>query len=188
MAEPAHLVRYTHREYLALERGSNVKHEFWGGQIYAMAVGTPEHAALKAAITGLLFGQLRSGPCRLYDADLRVRIRDTGLSTYPDVTVICGQPAVDSEDEHAITNPTLIVEVLSPSSEAYDRGEKFEHYRRLPSLQAYVLVGSAAHTIELWTRSEDTWRHEAHSAGSQIALTPIGATLDVTEVYQSAGL
>src|SRR5262245_39242529 len=95
VSTPAHRVLYTHAEYLALEGSSNVKHEFLGGQIYAMAGGTPEHAALAAAVIGLLFPQLRAGRCRAHDSDLRVRVPATGLSTYPNVTVICGPRELD---------------------------------------------------------------------------------------------
>ena len=125
---PAHNIRYSWADYLALEESSNVKHEFLGGQIYGIAGGTPEHAALKAAITGLLFAQLRGGRCRLHDADLRVRVPETGLATYPDVTVACGPLERHPQDQDAVTNPTLIVEVLSRSTADYDRGDKFEHY------------------------------------------------------------
>jgi Uma2 family endonuclease len=137
MAAPAHRIRYTYREYLALETSSNVKHEFLDGQIYAMAGGTPEHAALAAAAIGLLLPPLRGGPCRAYDTDLRVRM-PTGLATYPDVTVVSGSSERDKDDPQAVTNPTLIVEVLSRSTEEYDRGDKFEHYKSLESLQQYV--------------------------------------------------
>src|SRR5882762_751625 len=113
-----HKLNYTYAEYLGLEASSNIKHEFLGGQIYAMAGGTPEHAALAAAASGLLFAQLRDGRCRAYDSDLRVRT-PSGLSTYPDVTVICGPSERHDDDAQAVTNPTLIIEVLSRSTEDY---------------------------------------------------------------------
>jgi Uma2 family endonuclease len=103
----AHPIRYSRAEYVAFETSSNVRHEFLDGQIYGMAGGIPEHAALAAAVIGLLFGQLRSSSCRPYDADLRVRVLETGLTTNPDVTVVCGPPLRDPEDENAVTNPTF---------------------------------------------------------------------------------
>src|ERR1700686_1044345 len=121
MTVPVHQINYTYSEYVAFEASSNVKHEFLDGQIYAMAGGTPEHAALAAAVIGLLFPQLRGGRCRPYDADLRVRVRATGLSSYPEATVVCGLPVRDPDDPDGVTNPTLIVEVVSPSTEEYDR-------------------------------------------------------------------
>src|SRR5258706_13715183 len=121
MTSPAHHIQYSWQDYLALEASSNVKHEFLGGQIYGMAGGTPEHAALAAAVIGLLFAQLRGDGCRAYDADLRVRT-PSGLATYPDVTVIFGPSERDEADPQAVTNPALIVEVLSRSTEEYDAG------------------------------------------------------------------
>jgi Uma2 family endonuclease len=176
--------RYTYAEYLALETSSNVKHEFLGGQIYAMAGGTPEHAALAAAVIGLLFPQLRGGGCRAYDSDLRVRTR-SGLATYPDVTVVCGPTERDETDPQAVTNPALIIEVLSRSTEEYDAGDKFEHYKTLPSLRQYVLVSHRETSLEVWTLGDEgKWQH---ATVREIANLSIGARLDVRELYESAG-
>jgi Uma2 family endonuclease len=186
MPAPAHTIRFTYTEYLRLEASSNVKHEFLDGQIYAMAGGTPEHAALAAAVIGLLFSTLRQGPCRAYDADLRVRT-PTGLSTYPDVTVVWGPAARDSEDEHAITNPTLIVEVLSRSTEEYDRGDKFEHYQRVASLRQDVLVSHRERRLEIWTRGgDDLWNHRSVQEGDVADLTSVGCQLSVRDLYDAA--
>jgi Uma2 family endonuclease len=188
MPAPAHTIRYTYGEYVAFERSSNVKHEFLGGQIYAMAGGTPEHAALAAAVIGLLFPALRAGACRAHDADLRVRT-PSGLTTYPDVTVVCGPRELDDEDRLAVTNPTLIVEVLSRSTEEYDRGEKSLHYKSVPSLRDYVLVSHREPGIEVWTRSDDNgeWRAVRAMAGGSASLRSIDARLDVNELYEAAG-
>ena len=151
-----------------------------------MAGGTPEHAGLAAAVTGLLFQALRGGRCRAYDADLRVRT-PTGLATYPDVTVVCGPRELDREDAHAVTNPSLIVEVLSRSTEEYDRGDKFEHYKSIPSLQQYVLVSTREHHVDTWTRGhDDAWILAGAREGDVAALTAIGARLDVRELYDAA--
>jgi Uma2 family endonuclease len=187
MTSPAHRIQYSWADYLALEAASNVKHEFLEGQIYGMAGGTPEHAALKAAITGLLFAQIRAGHCRAHDSDLRVRVLATGLATYPDVTIVCGPSARDPDDLNAVTNPTLIVEVLSRSTEAYDRGDKFEHYKNITSLQQYVLVSDTAREIETWTRVADgEWVQSIAHEGEQATLASISALLDVSEVYEAA--
>jgi Uma2 family endonuclease len=184
MTAPLHEIHHTYAEYLALEASSNVKHEFLGGQIYAMAGGTPEHAALAAAAIGLLFPQLRDRGCRAYDADLRVRTR-SGLATYPDVTIICGPTERDETDPQAVTNPAVIIEVLSRSTEEYDTGDKFEHYKTLPSLRQYVLVSHRERSLEVWTLSANgDWQHETVR---DIAELSIGARLDVRELYESAG-
>jgi Uma2 family endonuclease len=187
MIASAHRTHYTLAEYLAFEASSNVKHEYLDGRIYAMAGGTPEHAALAATAIGLLFGQLRAGRCRAMDADLRVRVPATGLLTYPDVTVVCGPRQVDGDDPLAVTNPTLILEVLSPGTEEYDRGEKFEHYKRLPSLREYVIVSHRERRIEVWRRSgSGDWTALSARDGETVPLDAIGATLDVRELYDAA--
>jgi Uma2 family endonuclease len=182
----AHRVRYTYADYLALEASSNVKHEFLDGQIYAMAGGTPEHAALAAAVIGLLFPLLRGSGCRAYDADLRVRT-PSGLATYPDVTVVCGPAERHRQDEQSVTNPKVIVEVLSPSTEEYDRGDKFDHYKSVRSLQQYVLVSHRERSIEVWTREHDgSWGSIITREGSIALLASIDARLDVRDVYEAA--
>jgi Uma2 family endonuclease len=186
MTAPAHGIHYTYAEYLALEASSNVKHEYLAGQIYGMAGGTPEHAALAASVIGLLFGQLRGGRCRAHDADLRVRVPATGLATYPDVAVICGPRERDHEDDNAVVNPTLLVEVLSRSTEEYDRGDKFEHYKHLASLRQYVLVSQRERKVEVWTRRDDGWQLDRCGVGEVADLAAIGCRLAVDELYDSA--
>jgi Uma2 family endonuclease len=179
-----HKLNYTYAEYLGFEASSNVKHEFLDGQIYAIAGGSPEHAALAAATITLLGPQLLGGPCRPYNSDLRVRT-PTGLTTYPDVTVICGPRATDDLDALAITNPSVIVEVLSRSTEEYDSGDKFEHYKTCASLREYVLVSYRDHSVEVRSRGEDGWRTTVVREGA-IAELSIGARLDVRELYAAA--
>lgn len=184
MSAPLHTINYTYGEYLALEASSNVKHEFLSGQIYAMAGGTPEHAALAAAVIGLLFLQLRGVGCRAYDSDLRVHT-PSGLATYPDVTVICGPSERDEADPQAVTNPAVIIEVLSRSTEEYDAGDKFEHYKTLPSLRQYVLVSHREHAMEVWTRGDAGWQRAIIREG-EVAELSAGARLDVHELYEAA--
>ncbi len=185
MSVPLHQSNFTYADYLALEASSNVKHEFLSGQIYAMAGGTPEHAALAAAAIGLLFAQLRGGNCRAYDADLRVRT-PSGLATYPDISIICGPSVRDEDDSQAVTNPALIIEVLSRSTEDYDTGDKFEHYKTLPSLKQYVLVSHRDRSVEVWTRENDNrWRSAIVREGATAELL-VGAQLDIHELYEAA--
>jgi len=142
MSTSAGLHRYTYADYLALEAASNVKHEFLAGEIYGMAGGTPEHAALGVAVSSALLAQLRGGPCRVYSSDLRVRVLATGLATYPDVTVVWGEAERDPESPTTIVNPRLVVEVLSDSTTDYDRGEKLQHYRQVPRSRASSSCGT----------------------------------------------
>lgn len=186
MSTPAHRIRYERGEYLALEAASNVRHEFLDGQIYGIAGGTPEQAALAAAVVGLLFPQLQRGRCRIHDADLRVRVLQTGLATYPDATIVCGPLERDPEDANAVTNPTVLVEVLSRSTEDYDRGDKFEHYKRIAALRQYVLVSHRAREIEVWTRDgAGGWRQSVAGDGERALLDSIQAQLDVRELYDA---
>lgn len=187
MYTPAHRLRYEWSEYLALEESSNVKHGFLEGQICAMAGGTPEHAALAAAMIGVLFGQLRNGRCRVHDSDPRFRVLETGFATCPDATVVCGPLERDPADENAVTNPTLVVEVLRRSTEEYDRSDKFEHYKQIPSPRQYVLVSLREREIELWTRDETgVWNSITTRAGEQVTLSSIDARIDVGERYEAA--
>lgn len=140
-----------------------------------------------AAVIGLLFPQLRGSPCRAHDADLRVRVPKTGLATYPDVTIVCGPSERDPDDPNAVTNPRLIVEVLSQSTEDYDQGDKFEHYKTLPSLSEYVLVSHRERRIEVFARDrEATWTCQTAQSGEVARLASIGARLEVDELYEAA--
>jgi Uma2 family endonuclease len=182
----AHRVHHTFRDYLGLEAVSNVKHEYLDGQIYAMAGGTPSHAALASAVAGQLYAQVRGGACRIHSSDLRVRVLATGLATYPDLTVVCGPRELDPEDENTVTNPALIVEVLSPSTEEYDRGEKLEHYQRIASLRQVVLVSQSPARLEVWTRDGEAWTRSEARDGDVADLGSIGARLDVRELYDAS--
>jgi len=184
MATPGALHRYSFAEYLALEEASNTKHEFLDGEIYGMAGGTPEHAALSVAVSSSLLAQLRGGPCRVYSSDLRVRVLATGLAAYPDVTVVCGELERDPGSPATVVNPRVVVEVLSDGTEAYDRGQKLDHYRRIPSLAAVVLVSHRAPKIEVWERtSEGDWRQRAFGTGQAAEIEALPARLLVDEVY-----
>jgi Uma2 family endonuclease len=183
---PAPRHHYTFQEYLELEEVAGVRHEFYEGEIYAMAGGTPEHAAMAAAITAMLVTQLEAAPCRVYSSDLRVRVLATGLATYPDVTVICGPTERDPNSSNHVTNPRLVVEVLSRSTADYDRGEKLQHYQQIPVLEAIVLVDATTPRIELWARGPDGWHAQQYAAGELVTLAAIGAVLSVDDVYRAA--
>ncbi len=189
MIARARLAHYTYEEYQRFEEATNAKHEYLGGQILAMAGGTPEHAALATAIIALLERQLAGRTCYPFSSALRIRVRATGLATYPDVTVICGDLERDPADRNAAVNPTLLVEVLSASTEAYDRGEKADHYRRIPSLREYLLVSHRERRIERWQRNEKgDWERQSAGKGEVIHLSVLGVALDVDAVYERSPL
>ena len=177
--------RYTYADYLKLEQGSTVRHEFVDGEIYAMAGGTPTHAALAATIIRLVGARLPAG-YRAYTSDLRVRVPSTGLSTYPDVSVVCGPTVRAADDPLAVTNPVVVVEVTSPSTEDYDRGEKIAHYQRLPSVREILVVSHWRPELLLFHRGPgDDWQAAAFATGETVELSAIGATLLVDDVYRS---
>jgi Uma2 family endonuclease len=186
MAAVSHPVFHTFAEYVRLEADSTVRHEFVGGRIYAMAGGTPEHSALKVAMILRLGRAVEGGRCRVYDSDLRIRVQKTGLCTYPDASVVCGPREVDPEDKNTVTNPALIVEVMSASTEEYDRGEKFDHCRDIASLVEYVLVSHRERMVEVRRReASGTWTVTTARAGERAELRTIGCMMDVDGLYDA---
>lgn len=194
MSLPQTIARYTVEEYLALERGSEERHEFLDGEIYAMAGESNEHADISVNLVVELGSQLKGTPCRVWTKDSKVlsgpAIRSyksiKGLFCYPDIVVVCGEPRFLDEHRDVLLNPTLIIEVLSPSTESFDRGEKFWRYRtHLVSLTDYVQVSQALPLIEHFRRqSNDEWVLSTVSdmAGS-LHLASINCTLRMSEVY-----
>lgn len=184
MGEPA--TRLTYEEYLALERDGETKHEYIDGIVIAMAGGTLEHARLCARVSGLLELGLEGKPCRVFNADARVRVTATNRSTYPDVTVVCGELERAEDDQEAIANPVLIVEGLSDSTEATDRGEKFAHLRTVPSLIEYVLISQRRPWVEVFRRSPAGWILSEAGPGETVQLTSVDAPLSIDALYRDA--
>ncbi len=173
-------------EYLRLETQAASKSEYFDGEIFAMAGAEPEHNLIAANVIGELSSQLADRPCRVYSSDQRVKIPATGLYTYPDVTVVCEDPEYEEARPRSLLNPTLIVEVLSDTTEAYDRGDKFAHYRTLPSLREYLLIASGGRRIEQLTRRPggDQWIYtECSSDGGSVTAASIGCVLSLAGVY-----
>ena len=184
---PRHAFSYT--DYLRLEETSNVRHEYFEGEIYAMAGGSPAHAALAVEIATALNIQLRGGPCRVFSSDLKLRVLATGLATYADVTVVCGPLERDPDSSVTVTNPRLVVEVTSDGSERYDRGEKLEHYRGAASIEAVILVSHREPRIDLWQRlSDGRWGETIAGAGASLEVASLGCRLVVDDIYRSAPL
>jgi Uma2 family endonuclease len=174
--------RISFEEYLKLEQLNSSKHEWLNGLVYMMAGGTFEHGRLVDNVLVALRARLEKRPCQPYSGNFLVRT-PSGLGAYPDVMVFCGEILGDAADpKRAATNPTLIVEVLSDSTEEYDRGEKFENYKSLPSLQHYLLVHQKEPKLELFARKED-WSSFIATSGEPIEIASIGITLSVDELY-----
>jgi Uma2 family endonuclease len=177
--------RSTLEEYVRLEAHANTKHEFVDGWIFAMAGGTPGHAALAASVIGALSPQLASRRCRVFTSDARVFVGAANVVTYPDVTVVCDRLEMHEVDAMAIVNPTVIVEVLSAGTEEYDRGDKLAYYRSIPSVREVVLVGHGRARIEIVRRLEDgSWTTASFDAGQVARLESIDCDLVVDEVFR----
>lgn len=177
-------LKMTYAEYLAMEAASAVKHEFIDGDVFAMAGGTVEHGAMASAMITVLSNALGGKPCRVLNSDVRVRVKSTSASFYPDVSVVCGKLETAPEDPQAVTNPLVLVEVLSESTEAYDRGAKAAHYRRLDSLKEYVLVSQTERHVEVQRRNEHgIWELHFFGPGEHVELSSVGARLSVDALY-----
>lgn len=182
----ARRLHHTYDDYLRLLADSDTKLEYCDGEIFAMAVGTPVHAELSAAMIGLLRGAL--GDCKVYSSDLKVRIDATGLSTFPDASVVCGELHTATIDRNAATNPAIVVEVTSRSTEDYDRGEKLSHYKQLSSLEAALIVSHRRRQITVVSRTATGFEvHEVRS-GERLRLHTPTLDLALDDVYAGVQL
>ncbi len=185
MSSAAAKTRYTPEQYLALERKSPIKHEYYDGEMFAMAGASREHNLIAGNLFRVVSTQLLDRPCEVYVSDMRVRVSPTGLYTYPDVVAVCGDRRFEDSEVDTLLNPNLIVEVLSPSTEAYDRGKKFAQYRRLESLREYVMVAQDQVRVERYTRQGDEWLlTELSRLEDTLQLESIGCAVAVREIYR----
>ena len=171
-------------EYLAAEREAATRSEYFNGQVYAMAGASREHNQITFNIAGGLHAQLRGHPCVAYVNDMRLKVNETGLYAYPDVMALCGEPHFEDSAADTLTNPSVIIEVLSESTERYDRGDKFAHYRRLASLRDYVLVSQRRPRLEHYTRRGEDWvLREIDGLDAVLRLPDIGCELPLADIY-----
>ncbi|NJL28141.1 MAG: Uma2 family endonuclease [Thermoanaerobaculia bacterium] len=178
--------RWTAEEYLVYERQAEAKSEFLDGELFAMAGASREHNIISLNVAVALHPQLVARGCEEYMSDMRVHIPATGLYTYPDVTAACGEPRFSDEQRDTLVNPTLIIEVLSPSTADYDRGRKFAHYRSLPSLQVYLLIASDEIRVERFVRqpSGEWLLTEFTDLDATVDLPGLEAQLPLTAIYR----
>lgn len=178
--------RMTEEEYLAFERASDIKHEFFAGEIFAMTGASRAHNLICTNTVSALHRQLRGRPCEVYANDMRVKVSSTGLYTYPDIVAVCGEVRLDDSHFDTLLNPTLIIEVLSASTADYDYGRKFKHYRELPSLREYVLIAQDIARIDCFVRLDDgRWELvDVRGLDATLTLTSVNATLALADVYE----
>ncbi|MBV8310380.1 MAG: Uma2 family endonuclease [Planctomycetaceae bacterium] len=176
--------RFTPQEYLALERKSEMRNEYYNGEIFAMAGASREHNLIAGNVNAEIRDQILDRPCESYPSDMRVYIEATGLYTYPDVTVVCGEPRFQDREVDTLLNPMVIVEVLSPTTEAYDRGDKFRHYRRIGSLREFVLISQDQMMVERYTRQGNDWVLSDITDPDQVLkLESIGCQIPLGRIY-----
>lgn len=174
----------TPAEYLAAERRATHKSEFINGVVYALAGASRMHNLIVVNTCAELRAQLRGRPCEVYVNDMRVKVERTEMYTYPDIVGLCGEPRFEDEEVDTLLNPSVIIEVLSPSTERYDRGEKFAHYRRLESLQEYVLIAQEVRRIDHFRRDGDTWvLTEVSDPGTPLTIATLDCTLRLDDIY-----
>ena len=188
LARPMH--RLTEAEYLDLERRLESRNEFFGGEMFAMSGGTPLHSQIAANLVREFGNQLKQRDCIVYNSDLRLKVEATGLFTYPDLSVVCGPLQFAPGTDDTVVNPTLIVELLSDSTEAYDRGKKFENYRQIPELREYLLVSQKEPRIEQFVRQEnEQWLlREAAGLAATLSLPSLEINISLAEVFAGVQL
>ncbi len=177
---------FSYAEYLERERISSTKSEYYAGEIFAMAGGSRHHNRITLNISTGLDNRLGEGPCRPFNSDQRIRISKLDLATYPDVSVVCGTVEGDKVDIDAITNPRVLVEVLSPSTESYDRGRKFNFYRHIESLLEYVLISQEEPVVERFKRQPDgDWLLTVYKGlDSILSLDSIKTNMPLKDIYR----
>ncbi len=179
-----HKTLVTPQKYLALERQAEYKSEYYKGEVFAFAGASMQHNIISTNVLALIHSQLRGRGCIAFGSDMRITIPQTPHYAYADVVVVCGQPQTDDAFDDNLLNPVVIVEVLSPSTERYDRGKKFESYQRISSLLEYVLVSQEVPRVELFDRQpDDRWLYSEKSGSGIIKLASIDCSLSLKDIY-----
>jgi Uma2 family endonuclease len=176
----------TPEQYLEIERAAESKSEYFNGEMFAMAGGSLNHGRVFRNLLTSLNGQLEDRSCEVAGSDLRLQVSPTGLYTYPDIVVFCGKPKFADPRKDTITDATVIIEVLSPSTVNYDRGFKFEQYRRIPSLKDYIVIAQDRVYLEHWTHKDDgSWNlRETSDSNEVIQLPSIECSFRLAEAYE----
>ncbi len=177
--------RMSEKDYLLRERAAEYKSEYRPGRMVAMTGASRQHNRIVVNLAGALWTQLRGRPCEVFVNDMRVKVPAARLYAYPDVVALCGPPQFEDAETDTLLNPAVIVEILSPSTESYDRGKKFAAFQRLNSLQEYVLIAQDRMRVEHWRREDEAWtRLELGNAGALLALTSIDCAVPLREIYE----
>ncbi len=178
--------KLTVAEYLVIEAAAEIKSEFYDGEMFAMTGANPPHNIVKDNLVGELHARLKGESCRTMSSDQRVMIPRTGLYTYPDIVIVCGRPEYDPADANTLVNPVVVVEILSPSTEGYDRGAKFRHYQKLASIREIVLVSQTQPLVQVFARQADgRWLlTTCDDLAGEFALTSVPVAVPLADVYR----
>jgi len=182
---------YTLEAYFALERASEVRYEYWQGEVFAMSGASPAHAQIQVNLITLLRVQLRGRPCRVFPSDIRLKVPSLPPYRYPDLSALCGEPAFELIGGlEVLINPTLIVEILSPTTEAFDRGDKFTHYKSIPSFREYLLIAQhRSHVGQYVKQSDAVWSYQEFNAlSAALYVSSLDCTLGLEELFQDVVL
>lgn len=182
--------KFTMQEYLAMEKASDVKHEFYKGEIFAMSGAGARHNIISVNLTVALHKQLEGKPCRPYGSDMRIHIPENTLYTYPDISIICGDIISADDDADTATQPTVIIEILSPSTKSYDRGDKFKLYRAIPALREYILVDAESINVECFSLNDEfIWElREYKNLEESLSIKSMEAVIALEEIYKDTKL
>jgi Uma2 family endonuclease len=182
--------RYTIEEYLEMERASDVKHEYYQGEIFAMSGASDRHNWIFSNVFGELCIQLKFKSCQPFGSDMRMHIPENTLFTYPDISIYCGDPTVIDKEEDTVIEPTIIIEILSPSTRAYDLGKKFELYRDIPTLKEYILIDIESIGVKSWRiNAHNHWELSAYKTLEETVQIPtIGISLSMQDIYRGTRL
>ncbi|RYD81491.1 MAG: Uma2 family endonuclease, partial [Sphingobacteriales bacterium] len=182
--------KFTVEEYLEMEKTSDVKHEFYKGEIFAMSGAGPKHNKIFSNLFGRLHRELDGKPCQPYGSDLRIHIPENTLYTYPDISVICGDIVTSNEDEDSAMEPIVIIEILSKSTKNYDRGDKFKLYREIPALRDYILIDSERIGIEAFSLNDEMlWElREYKKLDATLIIKSIAANIELKDIYKDTKL
>ena len=193
LKEPVHSYQkkfYSIQEYLEMEKDSFEKHEYYKGEIFAMAGAGPRHNVISVNIITALANALKGKSCQPYGSDMRIHIPENSLFTYPDISIICGEIITSKENEETVTQPTVIIEILSPATKNYDRGEKFMLYRAIPALKEYILIDSESiHAEHFAINKEGLWQLKEHNNPEEkISIETVNIQLMMQDVYERTKL
>jgi Uma2 family endonuclease len=186
MGEPKTVHRYTVQEYLAMEEVAEYRSEYFEGEIFAMSGGSLDHDRITGELHRLIANALSTGPCEPLTGNMKIRIEGSSAYYYPDLAIVCGEPQMEDKKKHIVTNPTVLFEVLSESTESFDRGKKFHRYKQISTLVEYILIAQSEPQIDAFYKvDDDTWMHRSYAGLKDVLeLKSLGIQVKLADIYR----